>query len=422
MTLRPIHPVALSLLALACSSPSAHGTDSTGPSLAARSAVESTPASSPAPASATPVAPFGSGEGAFRTVRKALLENYSGAPVGDDELYRAAVQGMLEHVDAQRGSWNKLLTPEDLAAIHSDLMGEVVGIGAQIQFDPVTGYSDVLGVFPGSPAQKAKVAAGDKILDVNGKLFSGKTQKDVLAEIRGAAGETVTLTVLRADKLLTIPIVREVVAYEVVRDFMLPDAVGYLQIWSFNAKTRGAIDRGLGDLAAHHARALVVDMRGNPGGGFDDAISSAEAFLPAGAVIVRIEKRDPKDQAFSAKGATVLAGVPMAVLVDGDTSSGGEFVTAALQDARHATVVGKTTFGKWSLQRIDDLPNGFAIKYTVGVLRTAAGKTYDGVGLLPDVEVDTDKKEMLAVARETDPVRRLAADAPLRTAVALLRR
>jgi carboxyl-terminal processing protease len=430
MTHRLVVPASVCLAALACSNTApVSGSGSAESNVAARSATEtpSTPAVRAAPAT-PPAKPFAGGEGSFRTVRDTLLKNYPGAAPSEDELYRAAVEGMLEHVDPQREKWNKLLSPEDLDAIHTDLQGQVVGIGAEIHFDPATGYSDVLGVFAGSPAEKAKLTAGDKILDVNGKLFSGKTQSDVIAEIRGKAGETVTLTVLRADKLLTIPIVREVVNYEVVRDFMLPGGVGYLQIKSFNARTHGAIDGALADLASQHARALVVDMRGNPGGGFDDAVSCADAFLPAGATVVRVDKRDKQDQAFTAKtGATVLADAAMVVVVDGDTASSGEFVTAALQEARHATLVGSKTFGKWSLQRIDDLPNGYAIKYTVGVLRTASGKTYDGVGLSPDVEVDGDKKaaawvKSMAGSKDGTAEKRLVEDAPLRTALALLRR
>jgi carboxyl-terminal processing protease len=368
-----------------------------------------------------PTEPFAGGEKAFATVKEALLHGYSGTAVTEDDLYRAAVQGMLEHVDPARGAWNKLLPPAEFEALHSDLQGQVVGIGAEIDFDEATGYSEVLGTFPSSPAEKAGVLPGDKILDVNGKLFKGKTQKDVLGEIRGKAGDTVTLTVLRADKLLTIPIVREVVAYEVVRDMMLGESSGYLRIKSFNAKTRPAIDRGLDDLTSHAAKSLVVDLRGNPGGGFDDAIASAEAFLLGGTVIARIQKRGEAEKTFTAKGATRLTGVPMVVLVDGDTSSGGEIIAAALQQGRHAQVVGARTFGKWSLQTVDDLPNGYAIKYTISVIKAADGKTYDGVGFAPDIQVDMDRKATAAAQRELDPTRRLAIDPQLRTAVALLR-
>jgi carboxyl-terminal processing protease len=202
---------------------------------------------------------------------------------------------------------------------------------------------------------------------------------------------------------------------------MLGDGAGYLRVKSFNAKTRPGIDKGLDDLAAHGAKGLVVDLRGNPGGGFEDAIASAEAFVPSGTVIARIQKRGEAEKIFTAKGPTKLTNVPVVVLVDGGTSSGGEIVAAALQAGRHAEVVGTKTLGKWSLQTVDDLPNGYAIKYTISLIRSGDGKTYDGVGFAPDIEVDMDKKAMNAAERESDASRRLALDSQLRTAVALLR-
>ena len=188
-----------------------------------------------------------------------------------------------------------------------------------------------------------------------------------------------------------------------------------------NAKTRPGIDRSLDDLAAHSATSLVVDLRGNPGGSFDDAVASADALVPAGTVIARIHKQGESESTFAAaKGATTLGNLPMVVLVDGETSSGAEVVASALQRGRHARLVGGKTFGKWSLQTVDDLPNGYAIKYTISLIQAGDGKSYDGVGVLPDVQVDLDKKGMSAAMREEDLSKRVAIDPPLRTAVALL--
>jgi carboxyl-terminal processing protease len=390
------------------------------------------PAASAAPASvalASPVmagqeappAPFTGGERAFAEVKDALLHHYAGAPVTEDALYRAAVQGMLEHVDPSRATWNKLLSPDDIAAIHADLHGEVVGIGAQIHFDEATGYVDILGVFSGSPAEKAGLFVGDKILNVDGKLYKGKTAKDVLGDIRGKAGDPVTLAVLRADKVLSMTLVRGVVAYDVVQSLMLPETIGYLRVRSFNAKTKPGIDRAMDVFATGGVRGLVVDLRDNPGGGFEDAIASAEAWLPKGAPIARTEKVGSESQVYSSKGSPKLPTIPLVVLVCGETASGAELLAAALREARRAEIVGTHTFGKWSVQTIDDLPNGYGVKYTVSELRSGTGQSYDGVGLSPDIEVDMDSKTIAAALSELDPAKRLAADAQLRTAVALLR-
>jgi carboxyl-terminal processing protease len=417
--------LSLVILALACGNVGAPESGTAAPSLSAPVA----PASASAPvavalatdADVLPSAPFRNGDQAFATVKEALLKHYDGVVVTSDELDRAAVQGMLEHIDARRASWNKLLSPDEREALEMDLKGEIVGIGAEINFDTTTGYTDILGVLPGSPAEKAGITMGDRILDVDGHLFKGKTQRDLLAQIRGKAGETVTLNVLRDDRLITIPVVRQVVSLEVVTEGMLPDGVGYLRIRSFNAKTRPGVDQGLDVLVKGGARALVLDLRGNPGGGFEDALATAEALLPSGAAIVKVKKRDEAEQIYTVKsGATKLAQVPMAVLTNGETASGAELLTVALRDGRRAIVVGERTFGKWSLQTLDDLGNGYAAKYTISLLRTPAGETYDGVGVSPDVQVDLDHKTYLAAEHQPELATRIATDSQLRTAATMV--
>jgi carboxyl-terminal processing protease len=425
--------MATCLLALSCGHrpdglPERAGTEANATTTAIRTATAtptststSTKGAPPAPSSALESdAPFRDGARTFETVRNALLHRYAGKELTEEALYRAAVQGMLEHADPSRASWNKLLSPDELEALRIDLRGEVVGIGVQINFDEGSGYTDVLSVFPGSPSEKAGLLAGDKILNVGGKLYKGKTTKDVLADIRGKAGEPVTLAVLRGDKVSSFAVTRGVVAMEVVESAMLPDAIGYVRIRSFSAKTRPGVDRALDDAANHGARRLVIDLRGNPGGAFDAAVATAEAFLPSGAPIGRMDKPGQKEEVHTASGAAKLPSVPLAVLVDHGTSSGGEFVAAALQESRAARLVGSKTFGKWSVQTLDDLPNGYAAKYTVATLRSGSGRALDGVGLAPDVEVDMDPATTVT-ALATDSTERLDVDAQLRTAVALLK-
>ena len=135
--------------------------------------------------------------------------------------------------------------------------------------------------------------------------------------------------------------------------------------------------------------------------------------------VVSVNKRG-KVEPIVAKTTPVLPNVPVAVLVDHDTASSAELLTAALQELRQATVVGSKTQGKWTVQTLDDLPNGFALKYTVGVFSSPGGKSYEGTGLTPDVEVDMTDDAIHAAQAITDPVKRLTEDAQLRTAVAVL--
>ena len=126
-----------------------------------------------------------------------MLDEYYAAGLTEDDMYRAAARGMLERVDPKMKKWNKLLPPSELAFMRTDMKGELVGVGVQIKFESDTGWSDVLGVIAGSPAEKAGLMGGDKIVSVNGKLYKGMSTRDVVSDIRGKAGDTVTLTIYR---------------------------------------------------------------------------------------------------------------------------------------------------------------------------------------------------------------------------------
>jgi carboxyl-terminal processing protease len=375
----------------------------------------------PEPEEELPADRFTNGAKAFADVRDALLKSYYAAGLTEDDLYRAATAGMLEKLEPRMRKYNKLLSPREMREIKNDLKGEVIGIGVQIEFDKTSGYTDVLGTIPGSPAEKAGLVAGDKIVTVNGRLYKGKQLPDVVADIRGKPGEPIALTLLRADKLVDISLVRERVAFDSPTATMLPDKLGYVRIPSFTEKTPASVREGLERLGQEGAQALVVDLRHSPGGSFERALETAELFVPAGAPIVTVRGRDKKDDARASKGAPLLGSLPLAVLVDGETASGAELVAAALHDARHARLVGTRTHGKWSVQSLGDLSNGWAYKYTVGMFQTPSGKSYEGVGVTPDLELTTDEASFTR-ANAAKPEDRLLVDAPLRTAKELLLR
>lgn len=182
----------------------------------------------------------------------------------------------------------------------------------------------------------------------------------------------------------------------------------------FSSKSPEATRKALEDLAKQSPKALVVDLRGNHGGSFEDAVAVAELLLPKG-------KRGKKEEQIVSKGPGLLADVPTAVLVNGATSSGGEFIAAALQEGCKAKLVGARPFGKWSVQKIDDLSNGHALKYTVSLFRTPSGRSFEGQGLAPDVEVAMDEKDCGKAQALTDPTKRQDHDPQLRTATVIIR-
>jgi carboxyl-terminal processing protease len=406
----------------------ATGVASPHPVATVNGAVAATPSAAPSASNmpsdeedyAVPSAPFTDAQRNFDEVKKTLLSGYYDPSITEEALYRAAVAGMLERVDPAMRKWNKLLSPDDLAELQRDLQGEIVGVGVKISFDPATGYVDVLGAIPGSPAEKAGLAAPDKIVTVDGKLYKGLTLRDVVYDIRGKAGDTVKLSVLRGDKLVVVPVVREKVVYDTVTELVVDGDVGYVRIPAFNARTPDGLAAVLSDLVSKKVRGAVVDLRGCPGGSFDDAVAAASEMLPAGAVVANLKKR-ATTEVVTSKRAPVMTGIPLAVLVDHASSSSAELVAAALQEGDHAVLVGQRTYGKWTVQMIDDLPNGYAMKYTSGLFQSPSGRSFQGVGLPPDVEVDMPAPAVEAAEAITDPGKRLEADTQLKTAISLLR-
>jgi len=303
------------------------------------------------------------------------------------------------------------------------MKGEVVGVGVKIHFDPATGHIGILGTVAGSPAEREKLQAGDEILSVDGKLYKGKEIHDVVRDVRGKAGENVTLTVLRDDKVFAVTLKREVVPIDVASGGMLDNGIGYVRIHAFHEKTPAALKGVLANVSG--ARAMVVDLRMNSGGLFDEAITSAGFFLKPGTPIVKVDKRGMPQETLVAKGERLVQDMPLVVLVNEDTASGAELVAAALAEGRGAQLVGTHTFGKWSVQKLDKLSNGYAMKYTTSTFSTPAGRTFGGQGVSPDVEVafgggvgDHTLDKLLA---QPNLAKRAAEDPQLRTAMGLLK-
>lgn len=365
---------------------------------------------------------FGNGEAAFAAVRMHIKERYYAEGLTDDDLYRAATAGMLERIDPRMRKWNKLLSPHEMEEIKTDLKGEIVGVGIQINFEPQTGYIAVTGLIPGSAGERAGIVPGDTIVRVNDKLYKGMKVRDVVADIRGKAGETVSFSVLHDGKLDVVKVVRERIAFDTPGHAVLVGNVGYIRIPSFTERTHDAVKGALTELAEKKVTGLVLDLRQNPGGLFEEAVHTAELFVPAGSTIVSTKKRKEGSVKVLAKGGPILGDVPIVVLVDAKTASGGELIGAALRDLRHARMVGVRTMGKGSVQMIDDLPNGYAYKYTLSLIFTPSGQTFDGVGLTPDIEVAMDDVQRgKAMSAPTEDAR-LGMDVQLRTAAELVRR
>jgi carboxyl-terminal processing protease len=240
----------------------------------------------------------------------------------------------------------------------------------------------VVDVFPGSPAAKAGLAHNDLIVKVGSTSLMNRSATFASELIRGKAGTRVVLTIVRGRRTLVVPIVRQNLVVPVASGMILPYhgiKIGYVQLTAFTdgsgVELRGDVVRVL----HQGARALVLDLRENGGGLLNEAINVASIFIPDG-TIVTTRGRDQPTQVYTAEGGAISTKIPMVVLVDRDTASAAEIVTAALKDRGRALVVGTRTYGKGVFQEVEPIANGGALDITVGEFYTPNGQNLGGAG------------------------------------------
>jgi carboxyl-terminal processing protease len=366
-----------------------------------------------------PREPFSDARKAFDEARALLLREYVDDKLTEADLYRAALAGMLRGAGGRK--WDKLLTPGEYSELMGDLGGEMVGIGVEIKFEDDTGNILILGIVPGSPAEKAELHSGDRILKIDGRSFKGQQVRDAVYSIRGKPGQTVTLTLLREDRVLTKTVVRAPLVWAPVSSLSLPGNVAMVSIKAFTDKTPSLLRGILTNLAAQKPRGLVLDLRSNEGGSFQRVVDCAGMLLSGDKVVAIMVHRGGAEEVLRTSGSSLLVGVPVVVLINGDTASGAEMLAAALKEEGGARLVGKRTLGKWNLQKLAPLSNKYALKFTTCIFKSPRGQLLDGKGLEPDLEVDFEQAAAEHAMHLTDPAQRLKADPQLRAGAQLLR-
>lgn len=331
---------------------------------------------------------FEQGDKALQAVRQELMEHYF-TELSDEQVSLAAVRGLLASVDPARREANKLMTPTEYAELTVELKGELIGIGVKFKFEGSTGRADVLGVVKGSPAEKAGLRTGDVILAVDGASFKGKEIRDLVNAIRGHAGTQVKLTYLRDAGILTTTIERQKFAFDLVSSELLDGNIGLLSIRSFNETTPQSVRQALGTLKG--AKGLVIDLRDNEGGMLERTFDTLKLLLPKGKTMATLHYRKGKDDVRVNTDAPLISGIPVVVLINGQTRSSAELAAAALREGLKAPLLGNKSFGKWSVQMLKELPNHFVMRYTVAIFSGPDGKSHEGEGLAPDIEVTNDE-------------------------------
>jgi carboxyl-terminal processing protease len=353
--------------------------------------------------------------------RALLLSDYYDQKLGKDRLDLAAVEGMMASLNGGKEHGpNQLLTPTELKDFTGDLKGEVVGIGVQIDFDQPSGTVQILGITPGSPAEAAGLVRGDRILAIDGASFRDRALPEVVRAIRGAEGSTVKISVLRGAAVTEKTIVRRAIKWSSVEQARWGD-LGLVILRVFNERTPAELEASLKALGEAGIKRLVIDLRENGGGILDKALAVGELLLPQGAEFVRSVGRGGAVKHLVCRRGPVLRGVPIAVLVDAKTASSAELLAEALRVSAGATLVGGKTYGKWRAETIRPLQGGYALKFTVALMQSARGQNFDGVGLVPDLEVSAGSEPVDRARRQPDLAKRMEVDPQLKAAVHVLR-
>lgn len=308
-------------------------------------------------------------------------------PPDEKALVESAINGMLTSLDPH----SSYLNPDAAKDMRVQTKGEFGGLGIEVTME--NELVKVITPIDDTPAARAGVLAGDYISAIDGEEVRGLTLNDAVEKMRGLVNTPIELTILRegADKPIKLTIVRDVIKVKAVK-FRVENDVGYMKITSFTEKTfddlENAIDTIKKQVPAEKLKGYVLDLRLNPGGLLDQAVSVSDAFLERGE-IVSTRGRDPKDiSRFDARAGDLADGKPMIVLVNGGSASASEIVAGALQDQRRATVLGTQSFGKGSVQTIIPLAENGALRLTTALYYTPAGKSIQGKGITPDIRVE----------------------------------
>jgi carboxyl-terminal processing protease len=317
-------------------------------------------------------------------------------PVDDQAAIEAAIQGMLSSLDPHSSYMNAA----EYREMQTQTRGEYGGLGIEVTSED--GVVRVVSPIDGTPAARAGIQAGDYLTAIDGESIVGLTLNDAVRRMRGQAGTDITITVAREGvDPFDVTLTREIINVRAVTARVEGGDIGVIRISTFNERTGDMLQDAIRQVkrdTGGRLRGVVLDLRNNPGGLLDQAIEVSDAFLDGGEV-VSTRGRQPEDvQRYNARRGDDLAGVPVVVLINGASASAAEIVAGALQDRNRALVVGTDSFGKGSVQTVIPLQGGRdgALRLTTARYYTPAGRSIQGAGITPDMEV---------AARRVDPAR-----------------
>ena len=320
----------------------------------------------------------------------------------DSKLIEQAINGMLNGLDPH----SSYMDPKNFRDMQVQTRGEFGGLGIEVTMED--GLVKVVTPIDETPAAKAGVMANDIITQLDGEQVQGLTLNQAVEKMRGPVNTKIKLTIMRKgqDKPIEVSITRDVIRVRSVRMRTEGDDVGYIRITQFNEQTSEGLKKAITDITAQiqndKLKGYVLDLRNNPGGLLDQAISVSDAFLERGEIVSTRGRNAEETQRYSARAGDLTKGKPIIVLVNGGSASASEIVAGALQDHKRATILGTRSFGKGSVQTIIPLGNNNgALRLTTARYYTPSGKSIQAKGIVPEIEVLQDVPDELKARSDT---------------------
>jgi carboxyl-terminal processing protease len=306
----------------------------------------------------------------------------------DSKLVESAINGMLAGLDPH----SSYMDPKSFRDMQVQTRGEFGGLGIEVTMED--GLVKVVAPIDDTPAAKAGVMANDIITQLDDEVVQGLTLNQAVDKMRGPVNTKIKLTIMRkgSDKPIDVTIMRDIIRVKSVRSHSEGEDVGYIRITQFNEQTTDGLKQAINDLngqlGADKIKGYVVDLRNNPGGLLDQAISVSDTFLDKGEIVSTRGRNPEETQRFNARPGDMTKGKPVILLINGGSASASEIVAGALQDHKRATLVGTRSFGKGSVQTIIPLGAGNgALRLTTARYFTPSGRSIQAKGITPDIEV-----------------------------------
>lgn len=332
--------------------------------------------------------------GLLDNVWELINKKYVEAPVPETQLFYGAVAGSVASLG---DPYSVFFEPQISSEFQEELKGKFEGIGAEIAIKKER--LTIVAPLPDSPAERAGLKAGDKVFKIDDYDTTGISLDEAVKRIRGPKGTKVVLSVWRENKkeeTLEIEIIRDEIKFKSVKWEMKEGNIGYIKVSHFNEDTSRVFKQAVDDVLARNPRGIILDLRNNPGGYLERAIDMASYWVDQGPIVVEQFGKNYQEEALPIDkrrvyGSTldpVLKGKKTVILINKGSASGSEIVAGALQDYGLATLVGERTFGKGSVQELEELSNGSSVKITVAKWLTPNGRAIDKEGIAPDIEVE----------------------------------